>query len=471
MQLRQYQVELIDQAREALKKHRRVLLVAPTGAGKTAITVYMMRQAASKGLRSCFIVHQTELLMQTSRALWAQKLEHGLIASGRGRAGLPTQVASIQTLVNRVSQYKPWDLIIIDEAHRSAAKTYRDVCAAYPNARIIGLTATPQRTDGKGLLDMYDCMVQGPTISQLIEANYLCDYDIYAPKIEFDLSEVKSVAGDYAKGDLEQAMDKPKITGDAVEHYCQLADGKRCVVLCVTVKHAQHVAQQYRAAGIDAECMDGTMSDKERDAMLERFKASKTKIITAVQLMIEGVDVPGIEVVQWLRPTQSVIVWMQGNGRGFRPYAGKDKLIILDHVGNVMRHGLPDQPRQWSLEGKAKGKKRGTETEADLGIQTCPKCRHVFLTGASFCPKCGEPVELKERKIEQVAGDLKKLDRTLEMREQKMEQGKAKTLIELVALGKRRNMANPAGWAVNVYAARMGRKPTGQDYAEAKRVA
>jgi superfamily II DNA or RNA helicase len=471
MQLRPYQVQLIDQAREALKKDRRVLLVAPTGAGKTAITVYMMRQAAARGLRSCFIVHQNELLMQTSRALWAQKLEHGVIASGKSRSGVPTQVASVQTLINRLSEYDPWNLIIIDEAHRSAARTYKEVCAAYPKAKVIGLTATPQRTDGKGLADMFDSMVQGPTIPQLIEAGYLCDYEIYAPMVDFDISAVKSVAGDYAKGDLEIAMDKPKITGDAVQHYATLANGKRCVVMCVTVKHAQHVAEQYRAAGIPAECMDGTMSTAQRDQLLGDFKSGKTKIITAVQLMIEGVDVPGIEVVQWLRPTQSVIVWMQGNGRGFRPYEGKDKLIILDHVGNVMRHGLPDQKRLWTLEGRTKGKRRQSSDETDLGIQTCPKCRHVFLSGVSACPMCDEPVELKERKIEQVDGNLEKLDRKIEIKEQRREQGKAKSLVELVQLGKRRNMSNPAGWAVNVYAARLGRKPTGEDYAQARSAA
>ena len=471
MQLRPYQVDLIDQARDALRQHRRILLVAPTGAGKTAITVYMMGQAASRGLRSCFIVHQNELLMQTSRALWAQKLEHGLIASGKGRSGLNTQVASVQTLINRLNDYDPWDLIIIDEAHRSAARTYREVCAAYPNARIIGLTATPQRTDGKGLADMFDNMVTGPTISDLISAGYLCEYDIYAPPIDFDISQVKTVAGDYAKGELETAMDKPKITGDAVHHYQSLANGKRCVVMCVTIKHAQHVAEQYQAAGIAAECMDGTMSSSQRDAMLDRFKLGKTKILTAVQLLIEGVDVPGIEVVQWLRPTQSVIVWMQGNGRGFRPAEGKDRLIILDHVGNVMRHGMPDQNRQWSLEGRAKKSRRSSQDEADIGIQTCPKCRHVFMSGVSACPKCGEPVELKERKIEQVEGNLEKLDRTIEVRQQRIEQGKAKSIVELVELGKRRNMSNPAGWAVNVYAARQGRRPTSEDYAQARRAA
>ena len=471
MQLRPYQVELIDNARDALRQHRRILLVAPTGAGKTAITVYMMQQAAARGMKSCFIVHQNELLMQTSRALWKQKLEHGLIASGKGRSGLPTQVASVQTLINRLGDYKDWNLIIIDEAHRSAARTYREVISAYPNARVIGLTATPQRTDGKGLADMFDCMVEGPNIQQLIKSGYLCDYEIYAPKIDFDISQVKTVAGDYAKGELETAMDKPTITGDAVQHYVSLANNKRCVVMCVTVNHAKHVAEQYQAAGIAAECMDGTMSTKQREDMLTRFKDGKTKILTAVQLLIEGVDVPGIEVVQWLRPTQSVIVWMQGNGRGFRPFEGKDRLIILDHVGNVMRHGMPDQLRNWTLEGRAKRTRKSSSDESDIGIQTCPKCRHVFLSGVSACPKCGTEVELKERKIEQVDGSLEKLDRSIEVIQQRKEQGRARSLVELVELGKRRNMANPAAWAVNVYAARLGRKPTSEDYAQARRAA
>jgi len=172
-----------------------------------------MQTAAVLGKTSVFCVHQNELLTQTSRALWTQKLEHGQIASGRTRSYLPAQVASVQTWVRRMDQYSEPDLIIIDECHRSAASTYQKILEQYPNARVIGLTATPQRTDGKGLDGTYTELVQGPTIRQLIDAGYLCDYEIFAPPSSLDLSEVKTKMGDYDKKQLEHEVDKPQLPG------------------------------------------------------------------------------------------------------------------------------------------------------------------------------------------------------------------------------------------------------------------
>ena len=467
MDLRPYQQDMIDRTREALRHHSRLCLVAPTGAGKTALTVHMMQKAAQRGNRALFIVHQNELLMQTSKALWLQKLEHGIIASGKSRSGFSVQVASVLTLKNRLKEYDPWDLIIIDEAHRSAAETYKVVLGAYPSARVIGLTATPQRTDGKGLSDLFQTIVEGPTITQLIEAGYLCDYELFAPPIDVDISEVKTVAGDYNKGQLEAAVDRPTITGDAVQHYMDMAHGKRCVVMCVTIKHAQHVAAQYQAFGISAASIEGTMSTKEREDTLEKFRNGEILVLTNVQLLVEGVDIPGIEVLQWLRPTQSLIVWMQGNGRGFRPSEGKDKLIILDHVNNWSRHGMPDTQREWSLDGRPK-QKRGERDSQDLGIQSCGHCLHVFRSGVPVCPKCGKEVELKERKIEQVDGLLEKIERQNEIKHKKIEQGTARSLEDLVALGIRRKLNNAAGWAVNVYSKRQKRAATAADYQAAK---
>jgi len=352
MKLRSYQTEMIDKTRGALRKNRRVLLQGPTGCGKTAITVYMMGRAAEQGKTAFFLVHQNELLGQTSRALWKQRLEHGMIASTKRKSLLPAQVASVQTLVRRLEQYEEPDLIIIDECHRSAANTYQAILEAYPNARVIGLTATPQRTDGKGLDGTYDAMVQGPTIRQLIDAGYLCDYEIFAPPSTLDLSSVKTKMGDYDKAELEQQVDKPTITGDAVATYRKHASGKRAAVMCVSIAHAEHVRDSYLAAGVPAEMLEGKMTNKERDAVINRLRSGETLIVTAVNLLIEGLDVPGIEVVQWLRPTQSLIVFMQGNGRGFRPADGKDRLLILDQVGNWQRHGLLDDDREWSFEGK-----------------------------------------------------------------------------------------------------------------------
>ena len=470
MKLRPYQEDLIDKTREALRSNKSILMTSPTGSGKTAITVHMMASAAAKGMRAFFIVHQNELLTQTSGALWKQKLEHGMIASGKRLSKLPSQVASVQTLVRQLERHDEPQLIIIDEAHRSAASTYIKVLEAYPNARVIGLTATPQRTDGKGLNDIFTGLVEGPTIRQLMDAGYLCDYEIFAPPLAIDLSGVKNQMGDYNKKQLNEAVDKPTITGDAVSHYKKHALGKRCVVMCCGIKHADHVAEQYRANGVDAESIDGKMTDKERERLLKRFESGETKVVCNTQLLIEGFDLPAIEVVQWLRPTQSLIIYLQGNGRGLRPAPGKDKLIIFDHVGNCHKHGLPDDDREWSLEGKKKGKRKKDE-EPDVNIQQCQACFAIFRPGPDKCPSCGEPIKAKpKQELLVVDGELEKIDLEKERKERRKEQGSARTLKDLIELGVRRGLNRPAQWAAITMASRQGRKPTGQEFNEAKRI-
>jgi superfamily II DNA or RNA helicase len=466
--LRPYQESVIDDTREALRRHHSVLMQGPTGMGKTAITVFMMGRAAAQGKRAYFLVHQNELLSQTSKALWRQQLEHGMIASGKARSTLPAQVASVQTLVRRMDQYKEPDLLIIDEAHRAAAKTYKTIIERWPNARVIGLTATPQRTDGKPLDVMFDTLVLGPTIRELMDAGYLCDYEIYAPPIGIDVSTVKRKMGDFDSKELEAVVDKKSITGDAVAHYKTHARGKRCVVMCVSIKHAEHVSEQYQAAGVSSGVIEGTMTGQQRDKMLADFAAGRLMVICNVQLLVEGVDIPAIEVVQWLRPTQSLVVWMQGNGRGLRPADNKTGLIIFDHVGNCLRHGLPDDDREWSLEGKEKGKKKAAADE--VKIKQCGSCYAVFRPGPQTCPHCGAPVAGQQRELEVVDGELQKVDKLAIRKEQKREQGKARSMDDLVALGMRRGMAKADAWAAITLAARQGRKATTAEYEQARAI-
>lgn len=465
--LRPYQERMIDDTRDALRKHKSVLLQAPTGAGKTAITVFMMSKAAAQGKRAYFFVHQNELLTQTSRALWGQQLEHGMIASGKAGSAMSAQVASVQTLVRRLDRYKPPHLIIIDEAHRAAAATYKTIIDHWPDAKVIGLTATPQRTDGKPLDILFDTIIEGPSIRQLMDAGYLCDYDLYAPPSTIDLSSVKTRMGDYAKDQLEAAVDKPTITGDAVRHYLDHARGKRCVVMCVSIKHSNHVAEQYRSAGVHAESIDGGMTDVQRTAVLKRFASGQTLVLTNVQLMIEGVDIPAIEVVQWLRPTKSLVVWMQGNGRGLRTYSGKESLTIFDHVANSQRHGLPDQDREWSLAGKDKRGRKNSDKQ-EIQMKQCGHCWACFKPGPSECPHCGAVLAVDKRDIEVVDGSLQKVDKLAVRKEQKREQGSARSLDDLVALGIRRGMAKASAWAAITFAARQGRKPRPDEYDQAR---
>jgi superfamily II DNA or RNA helicase len=241
--------------------------------------------------------------------------------------------------------------------------------------------------------------------------------------------------------------------------------------MCVSIRHAEHVMESYNAAGVPAEMLEGKMTNKEREAVIDRLRSGETLIVTAVNLLIEGLDVPNIEVIQWLRPTQSLIVFMQGNGRGFRVANGKDKLIILDQVGNWKKHGLPDDDREWTLEGRKKGKKRKADEEADVSIQQCKHCFHIFRPGVAVCPSCGKPVEVRHKaEIEVVDGELERIDVTALRKQAKQEQGAARDLVDLVKLGQRRGMKNAAIWAAHVHASRAGRKATAEDFANAKRV-
>lgn len=468
--LRDYQEQAIHDLRQAMKEHKNVLLTAPTGAGKTALAVFMMGSAQERGLSSFFLVHQNELLKQTSRALWKQKLEHGVIASGKRVSKMEVQVASVQTLVRRMDKYKEPALIIVDEAHLGVAASYLKIFEQFPNAMIVGLTATPQRTDGKALGDVFDKIVEGPSVRMLMDRGYLSDYRLIAPRNVLDMSDVKTKGGDYDTKSAEAKLDKPTITGDAVSAYKQHAGGKRCVVLCVSIAHAEHVCESYTAAGVKAEAIHGGHTELEREQKLERLASGETLVLTSVQLMIAGVDIPSIEVVQFLRPTQSLVIYMQAIGRGLRPAPGKDKLIILDQVSNWTRHGLPDEKREWSLEGKKSRKKKADE-EADIDAQQCPSCYAVFRKGPDSCPSCGHELPKKGKaELEVIDGELEEIDVEAIRKERNKQQGAARTLTDLIKLGIQRGIRNPSGWAANVAAARNNTKPTAKDFADAKRI-
>jgi len=468
MKLRPDQSELLDDARESLRNNRGVIVQASTGYGKTVLALEMIRGAIERNKRVLFLCHRRELVRQSSRAFWKSNVPHGMVMAGRAMSGTLANVGVINTVVNRIDRMKSPDLIIVDECHRSVSPSYLEVFNAWPNAKIVGLTATPERTDGKGLGQIYGDIVQAPPMRALITAGILCDYEIIAPASSLSLAGVGMRAGDYAQDQVAAAVDKPTITGEAVTAYRQYADGKRCMVFCVTIEHSEHVCAQYNAAGIRAEHIDGSHSDTERDAILGRFRRGETLVVCSVQLAIEGLDVPAIECVQFLRPTASIIVYMQAIGRGLRVEPGKQRLIILDQVGNWTRHGLPDDEREWRLEGRAPKSRRGNDAP-DVSIKQCVACYHVFKPGPSTCPRCNAPIPGGGRDAPEVIdGTLVKIDTTQIRKQQRAEQGGARTLEQLVALGMRRGMNKPDGWAASVYAARLGRRPASEDYQRAR---
>lgn len=458
-QARDYQDAIIEETRVKLRTNRRVLVQLPTGGGKTVVGGKMIESAASKGHRCFFTVHRRELIDQTVETFNDVGIAHGVIAPGFDPKPLErVQVCSIDTLKARIRKaaksgttlIAPPKFIMIDEAHHAAAGGWKTVMAAYPEAFQVGLSATPERLDGKGLDDCFDDMVMGPSTAWLIANGYLCDYRAFAPSAP-DLSGVHTKMGDYAKGEASGAMDKPTITGDAIAHYQRLARGKSAVAFCVSVEHSQHVAAQFREAGVVAWHLDGGTPYGERREAIRAFRNGEIRVLTNVDLFGEGFDLPSLEASILLRPTKSLALFLQQVGRALRKSPGKEHALILDHAGNLMRHGLPDDERDWQLRGREKEKKK------DGGgppIRQCPMCFHVHSPSPQ-CPQCGHTYEGAPREVAQVDGVLAEVDVVKARVANQREQGQARTVQELVELGRKRGYRNPEAWAAHTYTARM----------------
>lgn len=476
--LRDYQRETIQSVRESLRYNRRVILQSGTGSGKTMMGMYMLSQAVANGKRALFCVHQSELMQQTEDAFWQHGIEHGVVSPRRVRSRMPAQIAMVQTLVNRVrkGQIEPPDLIIIDEAHRSLSKTYREVVDAFPQATVIGLTATPERTDGQDMGTLYEDIVMGPPIRMLIDRGFLCDYDLYSPTIEgMDTGGFRKKGHEFDLDEVARMWEDRKVYGSAVRHYQQLTPGKRAVVACCNVAEGYKLADEYKAAGVPAACLEGKLTPTERQQLLKDFEAGKLRVLTSVNLLLEGVDIPSIEVVQWIRPTVSASVYGQFIGRGFRPFAGKERMVILDHVANFAKHGLPCEEREYSLWGESKPK-RATSEKDDAGpaITSCAKCFKAYEIHLAVCPFCGElNAAKKRREMELVEMELQRieLERVAQARqEMRRAQGSARDLHQLVKLFENTGSANPASRAVHVLAGRQRRSPTPDDFREASAI-
>lgn len=450
--LRPYQNTLIERTRaNFIAGKTSQLLVLPTGGGKTMCFSYMASKAVEKGLRVWILAHRVELLEQISRTLSVFNVAHGMVAPGyMSDRHKPVQVASVFTMVRRMERYEEPDLIIVDEAHHAISdSTWGKVIKEYPKAKLLGVTATPIRLSGEGLGDLFQCMVQGPTMRELIDLQALSPYRLFAPA-GVDLSGVHTRMGDYVRGELEAAVDKPSVTGDAVAHYKRLANGKRAVAFCVSVAHANHVAEQFRSENISAQAIDGSMERGLRQSLLKEFADGKIKVITSCDLISEGFDVPSIEAAIMLRPTQSLGLYLQQVGRALRIFEGKSEAIILDHAGNVRRHGLPDEERIWSLDGSAKKK---TQKKSEVPVKTCGSCFATVAAAATHCA-CGYEFPAVKREINHVDGELQEIDLVKAQREKRVEQGRAQTEEDLVAIGRARGMKRPEMWARHVLRAR-----------------
>ena len=413
--LRDYQQNAVDRIRAAYSSgKRRVVFVLPTAGGKTVIFTYMGHAAAAKGKRVLILAHRVELIDQISDTLTRFGVEHGAITSGRSMNSMPVQVGMMGTVSRRLDKITPPDLIIVDEAHRAVGATYQSILKHWQAAYALLVTATPARTDGRGLGAVADEMVIGPNTQDLIAAGHLSPYRLFAPPCLADMTGVRKRGGDYVAEDVQDRMDRPTITGDAIAHYLSHAEGRQFIAFCAGVKHAAHVAERFQDEGLNVQSIDGSMSKQDRADVIRAFRAGELIGLTSCDLISEGFDLPAVGAAILLRPTQSLIVYLQQVGRALRTAPGKDCAIILDHVGNVMRHGMPDDIREWSL---ADGVKKKKSEKREVTTRQCKRCFAYYLPHLQSCPHCGAEAVKQLRSLREVNGHLEEITAADEFRE------------------------------------------------------
>ncbi len=444
VELRSYQTDSVQGVRASYRAGRRApLLVLPTGAGKTVTFSYIAHGVQCRGKRVLILAHRRELIRQASRKLADAGVPHGVIAPGFTGTSDLVQVASVQTLARRIETLPSFDLVVIDEAHHAIAGQYARIIAAQPNARLLGVTATPERLDGRGLGihagGCFDDMVLGPSVADLIAQGYLTPARVYAPAEKPNLSGVRTKGGDFDVKQLEERVNVATITGDVVAHYGRFAAGLPTIAFCITVQHAQDVAASLRAAGWRAVCGHGGMSPRDRDSAINGLATGDVQILTTCDLVSEGLDVPAVSAAILLRPTKSLGLYLQQVGRGLRPAPGKQHLVVLDHAGCTAVHDMPDAPRDWSLAGRPKA-------NAEPSTMQCPECLAVQRL-ARKCALCGfafgsdDDEEREGRELFHEDGDL------VEMDEERIARLRAGRLRDLLTGQESRRELEQIAWA------------------------
>ncbi len=414
--MRPYQVEGIDRLRELLRAGvTRILFYLPTGAGKTEVAGEIFKGAVEKGKRALFVCHRIELVKNASERFTSLGIGHGIIQGENTRSTWQgILVCSIQTLSRRMVDDA--DLIIVDEAHRCAAsRDYLKLFARFKDIPIIGLSATPF---AKGLAKehetiggpLFQDMVIGATIPDLIRDGYLVDCDIYGPS-EPDLSNVKVVAGDYHKEQLGEAVDQPKLVGDIVSHWLKLGGGEQTICFATNIAHSKHITEEFQKAGVAAAHIDAYTPEFERVRIIRAFRAGDVTVLSNVGVLCEGFDCPAAAVMILARPTKSLILYIQMAGRVLRPAPGKGRALILDHSGTAKRLGFPTDELPLELDdGKPKLTRGSAARERTALPKICVKCSFLKPAKVHACPACGFKPERKcEVEVEQ--GALTKMSR------------------------------------------------------------
>lgn len=412
IQLRPHQSDVLDRTRAALPVHKSVLIYAPPGFGKTIVAGAIALGASQKRKRVIFACHRTQILDQTAKTFDQFGIQYGYIAAGMSANPFAAvQIASIDTLRNRFERW-PTDLLVVDEAHLSGAKTWSTIIEYYraSGAFVVGLSGSPCRLDGKPLRSNFAHMVEGPQNRWLIDHGFLSRYRAFAPT-RMDTTGLHVRAGDFVTSELEERFDKPTIIGDAVSSWKKFANGLRTVVYAFSIEHSKHVVEVFRSAGISAAHMDGATPKDERAAIIRQFADGGISVLSSVEILTTGFDLSAqvgrdvpIEAVSLLRPTKSLALAIQMMGRGLRPK--KNPAVLLDHAGIMREFGLPDDDREWSLDGPGTAK-RGAE--ATIATVVCHECFGIYRP-APRCPYCHAVRQVGGREVTIEEGELAELD-------------------------------------------------------------
>ena len=411
MPLRPYQQDQVDGARLVLSTQRSVLLQAPTGSGKTVQFADITARTTKNGHRTWIVVPRNELLRQSSDHLAKYRVPHGLISAGTKESrAYKVHIVSKDTLIRRVraDKIKNWpDLIIVDEAHLNLDFWIWLMEYLPGHTKIIGVTATPERLDGRGLSTksggIYDEIVYGPTIAELIELDYLSMMRYFCPPMLEDIKELHRRGTEYNPDELEALLQRRKIYGRAIDHYKDYARGKPALVFCRSVKAAAETAQRFRDAGYSFEHIEGQMSRKKQAALIDGMRTGRIQGLVSCELATYGIDIPRLECIIMLRPTMSRTLYFQMIGRGLRPSPGKRDCVILDHVGNLQEHGHPLEDYTWQFHGREK--RTGGDGVSVSTLHLCDVC-FLYFEGDT-CPNCGGHRKVKKRQdIEEVDGRL-----------------------------------------------------------------
>ena len=460
--LRPYQEQLLEDIRASMRRgYRRVLAVMPTGAGKGTTIAVMVSNAAERGHRVLILAHRAELIADLSQRIHGLGINHGILANGyREDLRHPVQVGSVQTVVRRLGRIPPPSMVIQDEAHHLVAgNMWGRVIDAWPRAYLIGKTATPERLSGEGLGDghggYFQDMVQGPDAAWLTQQGFLVPARIFAPP-GIDLSGIKRFDTTKGRHEADDRLKQGQAMGDAVSHYRRTIQDEHngtAIAFCCSVAHADALAEAFRSQGIAAARLDGAMDRGERRRMINDLGAGTLKVLTSCDIISEGTDIPSVTGAVLLRPTDSLGMHLQQIGRVLRPAPGKRHAIVNDHVGNSLRHGLPTDPREWSLEGRTKRKRAASDA---LPVKVCDQCFSTLPSAEPVCPICGFVFPPPARReLVTVDGDLQELSARDLARQRRNVVGRARTREELEAIRLERGYCR--GWTDHILRARGGR--------------